>query len=207
MEKNKLILGSVAGLTALAVALPVFAQVSGTSTTDFFTKRAPLTQESVQEMITRDTNFLANIDAFVSLQKSTVQTHQQALTAAASLTDSTQIEAAVKAANDASRTAMNEALKANPALKDAMRPMGMGKGPGGHRGPNPEMLAEKLGLTADELKAALDSGKTIQQIAEEKGIDLPPPPMMKGRGHGFMHFENDNDEDDAQGGASSQSQN
>jgi hypothetical protein len=46
--------------------------------------------------------------------------------------------------------------------------------------------AQKLGMTEAELKAAMDSGKTIEQIAEEKGIDLPPrPPFMGG-----MH-END----------------
>jgi hypothetical protein len=31
-------------------------------------------------------------------------------------------------------------------------------------------LAEKLGLTSDELYAEVDSGKTIAQIAEEKGV-------------------------------------
>lgn len=33
-------------------------------------------------------------------------------------------------------------------------------------------FAEKLGMTEDGLQAALDSGKTIQEIAEEQGVEL-----------------------------------
>jgi len=33
-------------------------------------------------------------------------------------------------------------------------------------------FAEKLDMTEDELQAALDSGKTIQEIAEEEGVEL-----------------------------------
>jgi len=35
-----------------------------------------------------------------------------------------------------------------------------------------EFLAEQLGLTVDELQAELEAGKTIAELAEEKGIDL-----------------------------------
>lgn len=45
-------------------------------------------------------------------------------------------------------------------------------------GQNTAMMAERFGMTEAELQAELDSGKTIQQIAEEKGIESP----MGGRG-------------------------
>ena len=35
------------------------------------------------------------------------------------------------------------------------------------------MMLEKLGMSQEELQAELDAGKTMQQIAEEKGIELP----------------------------------
>jgi hypothetical protein len=35
-----------------------------------------------------------------------------------------------------------------------------------------EWLAEQLGMTVDELEAELDAGKTISELAEEKGVDL-----------------------------------
>ena len=34
-----------------------------------------------------------------------------------------------------------------------------------------QVAAEKLGMTTDELIAALQSGKTLEQIAQEKGVD------------------------------------
>lgn len=35
-----------------------------------------------------------------------------------------------------------------------------------------EMLAEQLGMTTEELQAELQAGKTIAELAEEKGVDL-----------------------------------
>ncbi len=49
---------------------------------------------------------------------------------------------------------------------------------GANGAPNTAMTAERFGMTETELQAELDSGKTIQQIAEEKGIEFP----MGGRG-------------------------
>ncbi len=37
---------------------------------------------------------------------------------------------------------------------------------------NYDWLAEQLGMTVDELKAELKAGKTITELAEEKGVDL-----------------------------------
>jgi hypothetical protein len=84
------------------------------------------------------------------------------------------------------RAEIDAAIKANPDLKGAM-PFGpMGFGPGGHGrhgGPGMMMrfdLEEKLGMTKEEIKAELDSGKTIEQIAEEHGVTLPARPPFGG---------------------------
>jgi len=53
---------------------------------------------------------------------------------------------------------------------------GQGRGPGGGRGPmggaGLEAAAQALGMTADELTTALKGGKTLEQIAQEKGVDF-----------------------------------
>jgi hypothetical protein len=51
-----------------------------------------------------------------------------------------------------------------------------GRGPGDGRGAlggaGLEAAAEVLGMTTDELTAALQAGKTLEQLAEEAGVDL-----------------------------------
>jgi hypothetical protein len=51
-----------------------------------------------------------------------------------------------------------------------------GHGPGGRGGglslTGLQVAAEKLGMTTDELITALQSGKTLEQIAQEKGVDF-----------------------------------
>ena len=52
-----------------------------------------------------------------------------------------------------------------------------GRGPGGGRGvhagtPEFEAAADALNMTTDELTAALESGKTLETIAEEAGVDF-----------------------------------
>lgn len=41
----------------------------------------------------------------------------------------------------------------------------------GPRGERLETAAEALGMTADELRTELEAGKSIAQVAEEKGVD------------------------------------
>ena len=219
--KNKFTIGVITGMAALVAAVPAIAQISSAATpatTDATATtatndqaRAPKawvvpgsTVASVQEMITRDQDFLANVDASVSLQKTTTQAHLSALQAAASITDDAQREAAVKQAEDARRVAIDAAITANPNLKMGMMFGGHGGpgGPGGkHGGPDMAGLAAKLGMTETELKTAIDGGKTIQQIATEKGVTLPPRPAFGGRGHGPMG-ENDGTQLGAPGTAS-----
>lgn len=206
--KHTFTLGAVSGVTALAIGFPIAAQFAGAQSsadtgsamTDRpgMQQRAPLSQDDVQEMVDRDNAILLHVDDYVSIVKGAVQNHRIALQAAADIEDETERNDAVRAANEAMRTEIHDAVEADADLKDAM-PMGMmmgmgGRGPGGPGGPGgkgphgfpPEMLAEKLGMTADELKAELDAGKTIQQIAEEKGVDLPAPPMGMGDRHGKL---------------------
>lgn len=52
-----------------------------------------------------------------------------------------------------------------------------GRGPGGGRGPRLETAeleaaAKVLNMTTDELTAALESGKTLEQVAEDAGVDF-----------------------------------
>ncbi|MGE0600679.1 MAG: hypothetical protein AB7J35_05075 [Dehalococcoidia bacterium] len=69
------------------------------------------------------------------------------------------------------------------ALRGTMQEAHPGGGHGAGMGPNgmtmgqvPEQmqaaLAEALGITVDELKAQLEAGKTVHEIAAENGVDL-----------------------------------
>lgn len=192
--KKSFTLGAVSGISALAIAFPLAAQFasaqSGTSSSpgnirdrSAFHARKPLSQDDVQALIDQDNNFLLHADAFLSILKEAVQNHRIALQAAADITDETERNEAVKAAHEAMRTAIAAAVEANPDLQGLkMMPFGT-RGPHGHakRGAMPfgPHLAEKLGLTAEELKEALDSGKTIDAIAEEQGVELPTKPRFR----------------------------
>lgn len=202
-------IGAVSGISALALAFPVIAQIAGAQSsnnasspssmygrmTGFHGERAPLSQEDVRDMIERDNAFLLNVDAFVSVQKAAIQNHRIALEAAADITDEVMRNDAVQSAHAAMRAEIEAAVANNPALKDSMRPLGGHGDRGEHgrmhgRGPNPEQLATKLGMTATELRSALEDGKTIKEIAEEKGFELPERKNMRGRRN------DDKDEDD-----------
>lgn len=43
----------------------------------------------------------------------------------------------------------------------------------GTGGSNLSRMAERLGMTEQELQSALTSGKSLQDIAKERGVDLP----------------------------------
>jgi len=208
--KNKFTLGVIAGMSTLTLAVPVLAQVSGAQMADEaviettsapagdrangknmrFERKAPdLTQAGVQTMIDHDTTLLANIDAAVRVQKSAIQARITALTAPSSITEHMPSQDASKAAHGACLSTVKPAGTATTKRRSPMHfggPM-MGGPKGGHgfmkdHRQGPGDLAEKLGMTADELKTELDAGKTIEDIASEKGITLPARPekgMMK----------------------------
>ena len=57
--------------------------------------------------------------------------------------------------------------------RDHGGPGGRHGGPGGrHGGPGGEAAATALGMTTDELRTELESGKSIADVASEKGVDL-----------------------------------
>jgi hypothetical protein len=204
---KKFTLGVVSGMSSLALAVPVFAQItnaaSGDQTSSASFRTTP-TQACVQAMANLEGAQLSNIDAEAAARKSAMQAHRDALVAAASITDDTQRAAALKAAEEALRTAMkpaqgtqSDAVKTamdavRTACGNTMMPMRGFGGPGGgamfeRKMFDPTALATKLGMTADELKTELDSGKTLQDIATEKGVTLPAPPQGGHRGGGWMH--------------------
>lgn len=140
------------------------------------------------------------MDARAAAGKAAFETRIAALKDALALTDEAQRQTAIQAANKAFRQATTAAMEQfrtdTQAAREAMKascpglgrfgfggPM-MGKcpdrhGPGGTfdgmrgQGPKEDMLAQKLGITVEQLKSELQSGKTLQQIAEEHGITLP----------------------------------
>jgi hypothetical protein len=61
-----------------------------------------------------------------------------------------------------------QADKVQAAL-DAARPAG---GPGGRGGPGLDAAATALGIDASELRTDLQSGKTIADVAKDKGVDV-----------------------------------
>lgn len=193
--KQSFTLGAVSGITALALGFPIAAQFAGAQETGSsspsdvvrYDKRAPLSQDDVRAMIDRDNTFLLHVDAMVAIHKEAIQNHRIALEAAADMTDETERNDAVRAAHEAMRREIEEAIEADPELADLkmmpLGPGGPGKGPHGHDGMMKFRmnLEEKLGMTAEELKTALDSGKTIHEIASGKGIELPERPAFTER--------------------------
>lgn len=181
---NKFTLGAIAGVTSLLIAVPIVAQVAGAQSTssagstmrNYFFSKPAATQAHIQEMIDRDAMILQNIDAVTAAHKKALQAHKDALTAALSISDETQRAEAVKKAHDDMHTSMSTSMKDLGLDGKFMMPFG---GPKGHMRGGMMMkgkFAEKLGMTEADLKAAIESGKSIQDIAKEKGIELPARP-------------------------------
>ena len=194
--KKSFTLGAVSGITALAIGFPIAAQFAGAEEASSdssrgdvkhalrWEKRGPLSQDDVQEMIDHDNQVLLHVDAMVAIYKEAIQNHRIALQAAADMTDETERNDAVHAAHEAMREEIRAAIEADPELADLgmmhMLPGGPGKG---HRGGMMKMhanLEEELGMSREEIKAAIESGKTIEEIAEEKGVELPARPRKRG---------------------------
>ncbi len=198
--KHRFILGVVAGVSSLALVAPLFVQAASSSPAEISARPVP-SQACLQAVTAAEEAHLSFMDAMFHARKSALQEHKNALAAAAAIADDAERKDAVQKANVALRTAMQdahadlpEALQdARDSIRDACDGAGFGmglmgdragpmKGFGG-RGPVGEQLAERLGMTAEELKAAIESGKTIQGIAQEHGITLPD--MLRGQGKGI----------------------
>ncbi len=206
---KKFTLGMIAGASSLAIAVPLIAQFASAASSTGSSSNArtlPIpTQACVQALAGLDDARLSSMDAMMAAEKQALKAQRDALAAAASIADDTKRQAAVQQANQDFRTAM-QAMEQSDAMKSAMDTvksacgnagfgmggmgMGMFGGMMGH-GPRegaPENLAQKLGMTTDELKAELQSGKTPEQIAQEHGITLPAKGgMMRGGHRGWMN--------------------
>ena len=56
--------------------------------------------------------------------------------------------------------------------QSSLQPLAHGRGPGGGLSlTGLQVAAEQLGMTTDELIASLQSGQTLEEIAQEKGLD------------------------------------
>jgi hypothetical protein len=201
---NKFRLGIITGMSSLVIAVPVIAQVTSaqsSASADVAGEAIP-SQACVAAMADLEEAHLAQFDEMNAQRKQGIQTRITALNSAASITDDTarqealdqmredmktQVESMkdsavsdeLQAAMDAVKAACGDTFKLRFDAFKGEHPM-IGK----FTEKAPAFIAEKLGMTKEELKAALDSGKTIPEIAEEKGVDLPMP----GRGHRVMRF-------------------
>lgn len=57
---------------------------------------------------------------------------------------------------------------------------------GAGHAPNTARMAERLGISEDELKKELASGKTMQDIAKEHGVEMPMGGRNRMMGSGAM---------------------
>lgn len=202
---KKFTLGVVAGMSSLALAVPVIAQVAGAASGDEIdVDSLPIaSQECTQAMADMASAHLDVFDQLQSQRKSQMEAHRDALVAAAQITDDEQRAEALKAARKDMRPdgqmQENETIMAameavRTACGDTLKFAGGFGGPGfGHGHMERRMfikgnLAENLGMTEEELRAELESGKTPEEIAEEKGVELPARPE---RGMRLFHHSMD----------------
>lgn len=186
---NKFSMGAVAGAASLLVAVPLLAQFAGaqSATSSSATgARVTPTQACVQAMADLASAHLDEFDNESSSRKAALEKKANALKAAAGIADDTEREAALKALHEdrqAPPTPSDAVTKAMDAVKtacgDTMMFRGGFGGPMMHGGMfhMKANIAGKLGMTEDELKAAIAGGKTIEQIAQEKGVTLPARPQ------------------------------
>ncbi|MDD5751244.1 MAG: hypothetical protein PHS73_01865 [Candidatus Peribacteraceae bacterium] len=207
--KYKFILGIVAGVSSLALAVPLLVQAAPSDRPE--SPSVP-SQECVQAMADGTEARLASMDAMLQARKSALQTHKTALAAAAAIADDTARKDALQKAHEDFRASQKQAHDQLPAAvqeaMDAVRTAcegqrmgarsgfgfgkdGMEKPFGGPEGRQGAGWMQQLGMTQEEIKAALESGKTIKEIAEEQGVTLPDQPRGQGmgmrggiRGHG-----------------------
>lgn len=117
---KKFAIGAAAGASALALAFPLLVSAAGDASASQNNRPVP-SQACVQAIAANESTAIGDIDAMTAARKEAMKTHQTALTAAALITDDTQRMAAIKAANDAFRTALKNARDAkSTTIKTAM---------------------------------------------------------------------------------------
>lgn len=193
--------GALAGVGSLVVAVPLIAQLSFAADDDVsaMANHAVPSQECLLAMVDLEDAHLAHVDEMTAFHTEQMQKHRDALAEIAAISDDTERADALKQMREDMRTNKEDMTPpedvqaAMDAAKEACgNTMMFGHGPG-HGGPGmhgmmdegrgPEKLAELLGMTTDELRAALDSGTTIEELASQKGVELPARPEGGPRGH------------------------
>ena len=139
-------------------------------------------RETLQALVTAGTIDASDVDAIVTALSTKPTTPPAADTTGARPDKATMLKARLQTLVD-DGTLTSSQLDAVVAALEAARPMGggMGEHGRGHGGPGmggdrgekrQEMLtaaADAIGITADELKTAIEGGQTIAQVAEANG--------------------------------------
>jgi hypothetical protein len=150
-----------------------------TNTTTNSGNREAKVRETLQTLVAAGTIDASDVDAIVTALSTKPTTPPAAGTTGARPEPGTMLKARLQTLVD-DGTLTSSQLDAVVAALEAARPMGGHGGPG-HGGPGmggarggmrQEMLttaADAIGITADELKTAIEGGQTIAQIAEANG--------------------------------------
>ena len=162
------------GASAKSVA-PQSISADDNSTTTHSGNREAKLRETLQALVTAGTIDASEVDAIVTALQTKPTTPPAADTTGARPDKATMLKARLQTLVD-DGTLTSSQLDAVAAALEAARPMGgghEGRGHGGARGEKrQEMLttaADAIGITADELKTAIEGGQTIAQIAEANG--------------------------------------
>ena len=145
------------------------------STTTKSADREAKLRETLQTLVAAGTIDASDVDAIVTALSTKPTTPPAADATGARPDKATMLKARLQTLVD-DGTLTSSQLDAVAAALEAARPMGgghEGRGHGGDRGEKrQEMLtaaADAIGITADELKTAIEGGQTIAQIAEANG--------------------------------------
>ena len=162
------------GASAKSVA-PQSISADDNSTTTKSADRGAKLRETLQALVTAGTIDASDVDAIVTALSTKPTTPPAAGTTGARPDKATMLKARLQTLVD-DGTLTSSQLDAVAAALEAARPMGgghEGRGHGGARGEKrQEMLtaaADAIGITADELKTAIEGGQTIAQVAEANG--------------------------------------
>jgi len=172
------------GVSAKSVA-PQSISADDNSTTTKSADREAKLRETLQTLVAAGTIDASDVDAIVTALSTKPTTPPAADTTGARPDKATMLKARLQTLVD-DGTLTSSQLDAVVAALEAARPVGgghEGRGHGGqnHGGPGiggqrgekrQEMLtsaAEAIGITADELKTAIEGGQTIAQVAEANG--------------------------------------
>ena len=162
------------GASAKSVA-PQAISADDNSTTTHSGKREAKLRETLQTLVAAGTIDASDVDAIVTALSTKPTTPPAADTTGARPDKATMLKARLQTLVDGG-TLTSSQLDAVAAALEAARPMGgghEGRGHGGDRGEKrQEMLtaaADAIGITAAELKTAIEGGQTIAQVAEANG--------------------------------------